>query len=211
MQWEDKNRIELVLYNTVTIITITQFLAFAIFNIILLAYVTNFDRLITAFAESQPQVNSISNLTDQIRGLKNFAANQSSELRDIKKLNSEEVQLLKSMIDAFSKTTTQSTFGALGIFFLGITLVIYGLKLTLKVADRRTSRYFKAMMWALITPAIALIAAYQIGLPLHWTLYKSEDSFFLVSVLLMIPAGIVIFLLTAEGRFINISREKDAL
>jgi len=207
VQWEDKNSIELVLCNRVTVITITQILAFAFFNIISLAYVTSFDRLITAFAESQPQVNSISNLTDQIGRLKNLAANQSSELRDIKKLNSEEVQLLKSMSDVFSKTTTQSTFGALGIFFLGMTLVVYGLRLTVKAADRRTSRYFKAMMWALITPAIALIAAYQIGLPLHWTLYKFEDSFFLVSVLLMVPAGIVIFLLAAEGRFINISHE----
>jgi len=88
----------------VTVITITQILAFAFFNIISLAYVTSFDRLITAFAESQPQVNSISNLTDQIGRLKNLAANQSSELRDIKKLNSEEVQLLKSMSDVFSKT-----------------------------------------------------------------------------------------------------------
>jgi len=172
---------------------------------ILLAYVTNFDRVITAFAESQPQVNSISNLTEQMGRLKNLAVNQSSDIRDIKKLTSEEVQLLKSLGQQFSKTTTQSSFAALGIFFLGITLVIYGLRLTLKATDRRTSRYFKEMMWGLITPAIALIATYQIGIPI----YKSDDSFFLISLLLMIPAAIVIFLLTAEGRLINISHQKD--
>ena len=172
---------------------------------ILLAYITNFDRVITAFAESQPQVNSISNLTDQMGRLKNLAANQSSDIKDIKKLTSEEVQLLKSLGQEFSKTTTQSSFTALGVFFLGITLVIYGLRLTLKATDRRTSRYFKAMMWALITPAIALIATYQIGIPI----YKSDDPFFLISLLLMIPTGIIIFLLIAERRLIGTLSQKD--
>jgi hypothetical protein len=172
---------------------------------ILLGYVTNFDRLITAFAESQPQVNNISNFTDQMIHLKNLASNQSSDIKDIKKLTSEEVQLLKSLGQEFSKTSTQSSFTALGVFFLGITLVIYGLRLTLKATDRRTSRYFKVMMWGLITPAIALIATYQIGIPI----YKSDDSFFLISLLLMIPAGIIIFLLIAERRLIGALNQKD--
>jgi predicted PurR-regulated permease PerM len=105
-----------------TVIRTTRFLffmAFAIFNMILLGYLTNFDRFITAFAESQPQVNNISNFTDQMVHLKNLASNQSSDIKDIKKLTSEQVQLLKSLGQEFSKTTTQSSFAALGIFFLG--------------------------------------------------------------------------------------------
>lgn len=169
-----------------------------------MGYVTNFDRLIRAFAASS-QVNDTSNLTDQIVQLKNLASNQSSDMKDIKKLMSQEVELLKSMGQGFSRTTTQASFTALGVFFLGMTLVIYGLRLTLKATDRRTSRYFKAMMLGLITPVIALLVIYHFGIPI----YKSEDSFFLISVLLMIPVALIIFLLIAEGRLIPISHQKD--
>jgi Na+-transporting NADH:ubiquinone oxidoreductase subunit NqrB len=136
---------------------------------------------------------------------KNLVSNLSSDIKDIKKFSSEQVRLLKSLGQGFSKTTTQASFTSLGVFFLGITLVIYGLRLTLKGTDRRTSRFFKAMMWGLITPVIALIALYQIGIPI----YKSDDSFFFISVLLMIPAAIIIFLLIAERRLISGSIQKD--
>lgn len=180
------------------------FLAFAIFNMIFLCYVTNFDRLISAFAASS-QVNITSNFTDQIVQLKKLAFNQSSDLKDIKKLMSQEVQLLDRIGQGASKTTTQASFTALGVFFLGTTLVIYGLRLTLKATDRRTSRYFKAMMLALITPVIVLLAIYMIGIPL----YKTDDYFSLIAVLLMIPVAMIIFLLIAEGRLIVVSHQKD--
>lgn len=171
---------------------------------IFLGHVTNFDRLIPALAASS-QVNGTSNLTDQIVQVKNLASNQSSDIKDIKKLMSQEVELLKSMGQGFSKTTTQASFTALAVFFLGMTLVIYGLRLTLKATDRRTSLYFRAMMLGLITPVIALLAIYHFGIPL----YKLDDSFFLISVLLMIPVAMIIFLLIAEGRLIPISHQKD--
>jgi len=44
----------------------------------------------------------------------------------------------------FSKTATQGQFAALGVFLLGISLLIYGLRLTLKATDKQTDRYFKA-------------------------------------------------------------------
>jgi len=180
------------------------FLGFAIL-MILLGCVTNINRLIPAFAESQSQINSTSNFTNYMVQQKNLVSNLSSDIKDIKKFSSEQVRLLKSLGQGFSKTTTQASFTSLGVFFLGITLVIYGLRLTLKGTDRRTSRFFKAMMWGLITPVIALIALYQIGIPI----YKSDDSFFFISVLLMIPAAIIIFLLIAERRLISGSIQKD--
>jgi hypothetical protein len=61
------------------------------------------------------------------------------------------------------------------------------------------------MMWGLITPVIALIAIYQVGIPL----YKSDDSFFFISVLLLIPAAIIVFLLVAERRLIRTSNRRD--
>ena len=169
---------------------------------IILGYVTNFDRLIPAVAAS-PQINS--NFTDQIVQLKNLASNQSSDIKDIKKLLSQEVELLKSIGEGFSKTTTQASFATLGVFFMGTALVIYGLRLTLKAMDRRTSIYLKAMILGLITPVIVLLAIYQIGIPI----YKSDDSFFLISILLIIPAAMIIFLLIAEGRLIAVSHQKD--
>src|SRR5262245_52783160 len=169
----------------------------------LLSYVTYFDRL-TAFAASS-QVNSTSNIEDQIIQLKNIASNQSSDIKEMKELMYQEVQLLKIMGQEFDKTATQSSFAALGVFFLGFSLVIFGLKLTLKATDRQTSRYFKVMMVGLIIPVIALLAGYQTGIPI----YKAGDSFFFVSILLIIPTAMVIFLIAAEGRLVTSSREKD--
>lgn len=158
-----------------------------------------------AFAKSQIQINRTSNFTDYMVQQKSLVLNLSSDIKDIKNLTSEEVQLLKNLGQGFSRTTTQASFTSLGVFFLGITLVIYGLRLTLKATDRRTSTFFKAMMWGLITPVIALIAIYQVGIPL----YKSDDSFFFISVLLLIPAAIIVFLLVAERRLIRASNQRD--
>ena len=180
-------------------------LVLAIFNMIFLTYVTNVDRFIPAFAATSTQVNTTSNITNRIVQLKKLVLNQSSDLEDIKKLMSQQVQLLERIGQGASKTTTQASFTALGVFFLGTTLVIYGLRLTLKATDRRTSRYFKAMMLALITPVIVLLATYLIGIPL----YKTDEYFSLIAVLLMIPVAMIIFLLIAEGRLIMISHQKD--
>jgi len=88
---------------------------------------------------------------------------------------------------------------------MGTALVIYGLRLTLGSRDRRTSKYLKGMILGLIIPVIVLLIAYQIGIPI----YKSDDSFFLIAILLFIPVAMIVFLLIAEGRLIAISRQKD--
>ena len=126
----------------------------------MLDYSTNIDKL-RATSVTDDQASAASNFTDQTILLKNPTSNQSSDIKDIKKLTSEEVQLLKSLGQEFSRTTTQSQFAVLGIFLLGISLIIYGLRLTLRATDKQTSRYFKAMIWALIIPVIALIAIYR--------------------------------------------------
>jgi hypothetical protein len=183
-----------------------RYLAFAIFfNLILLGCLPNLDMLMQALATSS-QINSTNNFTNQVaQQLKNVTSNQSSDLNDIKKLLTQEVQLLKSISEGASKTTTQASFATLGVFFMGTALVIYGLRLTLGASDRRTSRYLKGMILGLTIPVIALLIAYQIGIPI----YKSDDSFYLVSILLFVPVAMIVFLLIAEGRLIAISRQKD--
>lgn len=142
----------------------------------------------------------------------NVFSNQSASLQDIKKLTSEEVQLLKNMGQRISKTTTQASFTALGVFLLGLSLVIYGLRLTLKATESRISKYFKAMIWALVAPVVALILVYQIGYLLGNSiqLYNTDDPFFFVSLLLLIPAAIVVLLLIAEQRLVSASRHKQS-
>ncbi len=135
----------------------------------------------------------------------NIFSNQSANLQDIKKLTSEEVQLLKNMGQRISKTTTQASFTALSVFLIGLSLVIYGLRLTLKATEARTSTYFKAMIWALVGPVITLIVLYQIGFLLGSSivLYNLDEPFFFVSLLLLIPASIVVLLLVAERKFVR--------
>lgn len=173
-------------------------------------YSTNIDRL-WVISVSDHQANAANNSIDQIIKQRNITSNQSSDLRDIRKLTSEEVQLLRELGQGFNRTTTQSQFAALGIFLLGISLIIYGLRLTVKATDKQTSRYFKAMIWALIVPVVALIGIYQIGILLGSPilLYKLNEPFFFVSLLLLIPAAIIIILLLAEKKLVGSLHRKD--
>lgn len=86
---------------------------------------TYIDKLVTA-SVADHRVRAASNLTDQSILDKNSTSNQSSKIREIKKLTSEEVQLIRNLSQGFSRTATQSQFAALGIFLLGISLIIYG-------------------------------------------------------------------------------------
>ena len=171
---------------------------------------TFIDRLVTT-SVADHLVSASSNNTNQSILKKNITSDQSSDIREIKKLTSEEVQLLCNLSQGFGRTTTQSQFAALGIFLLGISLIIYGLRLSLRATDKQTSRYFKAMIWGLVTPVVALIAIYQVGVLLGHPIliYKSDEPFFFVSILLLIPAIIIIFLLISEKRLIGGSHHKD--
>ncbi|MFZ0328103.1 MAG: hypothetical protein WBP64_09135 [Nitrososphaeraceae archaeon] len=85
------------------------------------------------------------------------------------------------------------------------------LRLTLRATDKQTSRYFKAMIWALIIPVVALILVYQIGILLGnpILIYKVNEPFFFVSLLLSIPTIIIIFLLIAERKLVGRLHQKD--
>ena len=186
------------------------FFALIISCIYSLSCLSGIDRS-TAKMATDGQTSARTNFTDQLVQQKNSVSNQSSDIKDIKKLTSEEVQLLKTMGQGLVKTTTQASFTALGVFLIGLSLVIYGLRLTLKATDRRTSRYFKAMTWALIAPVIVLIAVYQVGLLLGnpITIYKSDEPFAFLSLILLIPAAIIVFLLIAERRLVAASHHHD--
>ena len=187
-------------------------LVLVIFAIVILSYIANFDGSMDLMAASSSsttnsQINTIRNLTDKVAlQERNISSNQSEDIKAIKNSVSEEVQLLKNMTQGFARSSTQASFAALGIFLLGITLVLYGLRLTVRATSKETSKYFKAMMWALITPVIVIIAVYHMGVITGFHLVefvKTDEPFYFISFLLLIPAGIIIFLIIAEQRVLS--------
>jgi len=108
------------------------------------------------------------------------------------------------MAEGFVQQSAQVMFTTLSVFLLGVTLIIYGLRLTLR-APKKTSIYFKAMMCALISPVIILVLIYQLGIALGAPLqiYKVAKPLLLVSLLLWIPTGIIIFLLIADNKLMR--------
>ena len=71
-------------------------------------------------------------------------------------------------------------------------------------AAKLLGNYFNLMMWALTLPVLALVAVYQVGIltgnPI--AIYKQDEPFFFISFLLLIPIGIVLFLLVFQKRII---------
>ena len=165
-----------------------------------LGYVTNSDRMIGALKAALPP----SNFTDQMLRLQSIISNQSDDIKAIRNSTSAQVQVLKSIAQGFQITSSQIMFTTLTVFLLGVTLIIYGLRLTLR-APRQTSRCLKAMMCALISPVIVNITAYRLGIAFRAPLeiYKIAPPLLIISLLLWIPTGVIIFLLIADNKLMR--------
>ncbi|MGB8165771.1 MAG: hypothetical protein WCF14_12265, partial [Nitrososphaeraceae archaeon] len=63
-------------------------------------------------------------------------------------------------------------------------------------------KYFNLMVWALTIPVLVLIVVYQIGIvtnnPIKF--YASGEPYILISSLMYIPLGIVLFMLISHSR-----------
>lgn len=125
---------------------------------------------------------------------------QGQNISEIKNL---QMKMLNQFATSASRASTQGAFVALSVFFLGIALVLFGLRLTTRAA-KLVGNYFNLMMWALTLPVLALVAVYQVGIltgnPI--AIYKQDEPFFFISLLLLIPIGIVLFLLVFQKRII---------
>ena len=175
-------------------------LAFVTVNAILLSYVTNSDRTIGALKPALP----LSNSTDQMVRLQNVISNHSDDIKAIRNSTSAQIQVLKSIAQGFAVSSAQIMFATLAVFLLGVTLVIYGLRLTLR-GPKQTSRYFKAIMCALLSPVIVIIMAYQLGIAFRAPLeiYEIAPPLLIISLLLWIPTGVIIFLLVADRKLMQ--------
>ena len=144
--------------------------------------------------DQQRDIASINNMTSaQVELIKNMESLQLEELKDINTVS--------------TKLATQGAYTALSVFFLGIGLVVFGLRLTSKVAPR-IGRSMTIMVWALTIPVIILIGLFQYGVLTGTSLISAgEEPFSLLSFLLYIPIAIVIFLLLEEK---GIKQEQSA-
>ena len=119
-------------------------------------------------------------------------------LEDLRAIMREQQRELKDINTVSTKLATQGAYTALSVFFLGIGLVVFGLRLTSKVAPR-IGRSMTIMVWALTIPVIILIGLFQYGVLTGTSLISAgEEPFSLLSFLLYIPIAIVIFLLLEE-------------
>ena len=181
-------------------LTCACILTFVAVNVLILIvdYTTNSDRILEVAAVP------ISNSTDQMVRLQSVISNHSDDIKAIRNSTSAQVQVLKSMTEAFAQQSAQIMYTTLGVFLLGVTLIIYGLRLTLR-APKQTSRYFKAMMCALLSPVIVIVLVYQLGIafgsPLE--IYKILPPLLLITLLLWIPIGIIVFLLVADNKLMR--------
>lgn len=181
----------------------TTLLTFVTLNVILFSYVMNSDKTVAVSETTHSQLKSTSS-TDQIIRLQSLKSNQSDDIKAIRNSTSAQVEVLKSIAQGFQIASAQIMFTTLAVFLLGVTLIIYGLRLTLR-APKQTSRYFKAMMCALLSPVIVIVLAYQLGIafgaPLE--IYKIAQPLLIISLLLWIPTGIIIFLLVADRKLMQ--------
>jgi hypothetical protein len=127
---------------------------------------------------------------------KKASAQENSTAREIAILN--EINLTST------KLATQGAYTALSVFFLGVALVIFGLRLTTK-GITHLGKYFTLMVWALTIPVMILISVFQVGIVTNSAVkfHETEEPFFILSFLMYIPMGIILFLLIEQKKIIR--------
>ncbi|MEO9320356.1 MAG: hypothetical protein ABI361_06760 [Nitrososphaera sp.] len=141
------------------------------------------------------------NTTAVLQELRSAEKQNQVELANIKNLTTSDLAASKDISSSSARFATQAAYTALSVFFLGLALVIFGLGLTSK-ATGRISKYFTLMVWSLTLPVLFLIATFQVGILTNIPLKisNSDQPFFLLSILMYIPTGIVLFLLVAQRK-----------
>ena len=132
--------------------------------------------------------------------IQTMPSNQTSELALIKNITSTQNKVFEKMAESITKSSTQGAITAMSVFFLGIALVVLGLRMTSKVQN--FGKYFNLMVWALTIPVLVIIVVYQIGIVTNNPImfYASGEPYILISSLMYIPLGIVLFMLISHSR-----------
>jgi hypothetical protein len=155
-------------------------------------------------AKAYAQENNTNN-TLILEDMRTIMRDQQRDISSIRNTSSAEVEALSSVGPTFNKLSTQGAYTALSVFFLGIGLVVFGLRLTTRTSPQ-IGRYFSIMVWALTIPVIILIGLFQYGLVTGtspFAFLRAEDPYSLLSFLLYIPIGIVVFMLLAQHKIMH--------
>jgi hypothetical protein len=141
------------------------------------------------------------NYTTVLKEIQIMQRNQGAEITAIKNTTAAQNKVFEKIATSLSKSATQGAYTALSVFFLGIALVVLGLRMSLKSAQN-FGRYFNLMVWALTVPVLVLIVVFQIGIATGNKImfYTLDEPYLVISFLLYIPLGIIIFLLVTHGR-----------
>ena len=147
-------------------------------------------------ADTYGQENSTAAPSDN----QTLPSNQTSELALIQNITSTQNKVFQKMAESITKSSTQGAITAMSVFFLGIALVVLGLKMTSRVQN--FGKYFTLMVWALTIPVLVIIVVYQIGIVTNNPImfYASGEPYILISSLMYIPLGIVLFMLISHSR-----------
>jgi hypothetical protein len=161
-----------------------------------------------AKAYAQEEINNNNNtliledmraiMRDQQRDISLIKNASSAEVELIKNMTSTQLEVLKDINITSTKLASQGAYSSLSVFFLGIGLVIFGLRLTSRVAPK-IGRSMTIMVWALTAPVIILVGLYQYDQMTGNRLFTvTEEPYFLLSFLMYVPIGIVVFLLLEQ-------------
>jgi hypothetical protein len=155
-------------------------------------------------AKAHAQGNN--NNTLILEDMRALMRDQQRDISSIRNTSSAEVETFTNMGRTLATLTTQGAYTALSVFFLGIGLVVFGLRLTTRTSPQ-IGRYFTIMVWALTIPVCILVGLFQYGLitgnsPFAF-LRIEQQPYSLLSFLMYIPIGIVIFVLLAQHKIMH--------
>jgi len=170
-----------------------------------LLFVSNFG----AKAYAQENNNNNTLILEDIRAI---LRDQQRDISSVSNMTPAQLETLNEINDSSTKYAIQGAYTALSVFFLGIGLVIFGLRLNAK-SSPKIGRRFTLMVWALTLPVCILVGLFQYGEitgNTALTLFEGEEPYFILTFLLYIPIGILLFLLFEQRAILAAEAEDSA-
>jgi amino acid transporter len=159
---------------------------------------------------ARAQLNEPQNLTNSLQRVEDLMLKDLEDMKNLRNLTLTEIQSLNALLEGVSKSSTQAVFIAVLVFFIGVALMVFGLRLTLKSAGE-LSKIFSIMMWALIIPVILILFLYQVSIVSgnRGFIARSEEPFIIVTLILWIPTTLVLFLLLGLGKLFRSKQQQQ--
>src|SRR5215213_11583701 len=171
-----------------------------------LLFVSNFG------AKAYAQENNNNNNTLILEDMRAILRDQQRDISSVSNMTPAQLETLNEINESSTKFAIQGAYTALSVFFLGIGLVIFGLRMTTKVSPQ-LGRRFTLMVWALTLPVCILVGFFQYGEitgNTAFALFESEEPYFVLTFLLYIPIGILLFLLFEQKAIVAAEAENTA-